>query len=445
MLSLSRIAAKAKEGFWPRSADVLLKGSLFAFAIQLLGTGIKYAQQVLLARWMGASEYGVFVYAYNWTTLLMVVSGFGLTSAAVRFVPEYIAQAEWGLLRGFVARSSQIVFVGGVGVALVGACIVHGGSAPQSQLPLWLGLAAVPLYALALHVGQLARGMKDMLLAFIPVRIVQPLLSILLVLIAVKVMGSASGVVALLALIASVAGVILIEVIGIGRVIPKEATCIRPVMAARQWVRVAFPMMVGGVAYATITQVAVSVLGIMSPPRDVGIYSAATAISNLVAFILVAVNAIVAPMISELFTLKEHGRLGELVRAAILWMLVPASLTTCGIIVFGHTALRLFGPEFVTGYAPLLVLTFGQLINAITGPVGYVTELTGHQGYSAMVYLICALISAGLNIMFIRTWGILGAAFATSLAVALSNIWLYVYVSANILGRNAPIPFPQKH
>jgi O-antigen/teichoic acid export membrane protein len=389
--------------------------------------------QVLLARWMGASEYGVFTYAYNWTTLLMEVAGFGLTSAAVRFVPEYIAHAEWGLLRGFTSRSSQIVFLGGGALAITGSLIVWFGIPAGARLPLWLGLAAVPLFGLATHLGQIARGMKAILLAFAPMRVVQPLLCMVIVFIVVRFIGHVSSTIALVATIISALGVIAIEATGLSWVIPKETLLHASTSDRRLWLSVALPMMMGAVAYAAITQIDVAIVGLLRPSRDVGMYSAAVAISTLVSFLLVAVNAIVAPMISELFSLKEYGRLGQLTRLATLWMFFPALLVTTAIVFFGRTALGLFGPEFIAGYVPLLVLAVGQLVNALTGPVGYLTELTGHQKYAAMVYVICALLSVVLNFLFVPVWGILGAALATSIAFSIANICLYVFVNRVVM------------
>jgi O-antigen/teichoic acid export membrane protein len=254
-----------------------------------------------------------------------------------------------------------------------------------------------------------------------------------IVFIVVRFIGHVSSTIALVATIISALGVIAIEATGLSWIIPKETFLHASTSDRRLWLSVALPMMMGAVAYAAITQIDVAIVGLLRPSRDVGMYSAAVAISTLVSFLLVAVNAIVAPMISELFSLKEYGRLGQLTRLATLWMFFPALLVTTAIVFFGRTALGLFGPEFIAGYVPLLVLAVGQLINALTGPVGYLTELTGHQKYAAMVYVICALLSVVLNFLFVPVWGILGAALSTSIAFSIANIWLYIFVNRVVM------------
>ena len=44
--------------------------------------------QVLMARWLGLSQYGVYTYWISVTSLAAVAAGLGLPSAALRVVPR---------------------------------------------------------------------------------------------------------------------------------------------------------------------------------------------------------------------------------------------------------------------------------------------------------------------------------------------------------------------
>ena len=48
------------------------------FIIRVLSAGLAYFSQVLLARWMGTSEYGIYVYAWTWVLLLGSMMDFGI-------------------------------------------------------------------------------------------------------------------------------------------------------------------------------------------------------------------------------------------------------------------------------------------------------------------------------------------------------------------------------
>ena len=61
--------------------------ALTAFAVRVLSAAIAYLTQVVLARWMGSSEYGIFVWVWVWVLILGGLSGLGLQISLIRFVP----------------------------------------------------------------------------------------------------------------------------------------------------------------------------------------------------------------------------------------------------------------------------------------------------------------------------------------------------------------------
>ncbi|GEM_PF-6440669 len=48
----------------------LLGASTFMFACRVLGAGLAFLTQLLQARWMGAHELGIYLYAFSWCIIL---------------------------------------------------------------------------------------------------------------------------------------------------------------------------------------------------------------------------------------------------------------------------------------------------------------------------------------------------------------------------------------
>src|ERR1044072_804168 len=81
------------------------------FIIRVLSAMLAYGSQILLARWMGGSDYGVYVYVWTWVLLLGSMMDFGISASAQKLIPEYRTRGEGDLLRGFLAGSRWMTFI----------------------------------------------------------------------------------------------------------------------------------------------------------------------------------------------------------------------------------------------------------------------------------------------------------------------------------------------
>ena len=87
------------------SADTSLTKRLAGtiFIIRVASAALAYLAQILLARWMGGSDYGIYVYVWTWVLLLGSMMDFGISASAQKIIPEYRAGGEHALLRGFLS------------------------------------------------------------------------------------------------------------------------------------------------------------------------------------------------------------------------------------------------------------------------------------------------------------------------------------------------------
>src|SRR3982074_830874 len=110
------------------------------FIIRVISARLAYFSQIVLARWMGGSDYGVYVYVWTWVLLLGSMMDFGISASAQKIIPEYRAGGEHALLRGFLSGSRWMTFVVSAVVSLLLAGVVK-------SLSPWIDAnAVVPLY-----------------------------------------------------------------------------------------------------------------------------------------------------------------------------------------------------------------------------------------------------------------------------------------------------------
>ena len=96
-----------------------------AFLIRVLAAGLAFASQVLLARWMGTFEFGIYVYVFTWLMVIGAVVDVGLASAAQRFIPQYSEKGAWSQLRGFLSGSRWLAFWFAMVVSIAGLFIIQ--------------------------------------------------------------------------------------------------------------------------------------------------------------------------------------------------------------------------------------------------------------------------------------------------------------------------------
>ena len=124
------------------------------FLIRAGSALLALALQVLLARWMGSFEFGIYVYAWTWVLIIGAISDVGLSSAARRFIPEYTELKDFRRLRGFLAGSRWLGVAVATLVAIASMSVVTL-LAPRLDdfvlVPLYLACLAVPIYGLVLE------------------------------------------------------------------------------------------------------------------------------------------------------------------------------------------------------------------------------------------------------------------------------------------------------
>lgn len=411
---------------------VLARGAGGAFAVKLAAAAVGLVSYLILTNLLGAKAFGDYVYVLSWVTVIRLLALGGFDTAALRFVASYRDQGQWSHLRGFLRRSSQLVVGAAIACAVVLAGVIWLLSGQLEQplrhafllaCPLLVALAALGLYAAQLQ------GLKNVVKAKLPVDVGRPLM------IGLFVGGlawccpqrlsapSAMGMNLLATSVALAAAWLLLH-----RALPLEAKLAEPLFETLHWLRVAMTLLLLTAFFQVLSRTDVIMLGLLVDTESAGIYAVAALAAQMVFIGLGAINVIAAPMIAELYWHDRHTELRRLVRLAAIGVVVTAFPAILLLVVFGRPILRLFGPGFGTGYAPLVVLCCGQLINALAGSVGFLMTMTGHQQQAAVIVAVTATLNVVLNLLLIPSYGMVGAAAATAVTTAVWNLAMLVYV-----------------
>ena len=174
--------------------------------------------------------------------------------------------------------------------------------------------------------------------------------------------------------------------------------------------------------YFIIGKINILMLGYFLEESQVGIYYILVFFAALNVFGLQAVNTIFAPHVAELFGKKDHKNLEKLFKVLTKWIFYFSLFVFCYITIFKSEILRIYGDSFATGTNALVILAFGQLINALTGSTGAMLLMSGKQKWEVLNSSSILVLNVVLNLVLIPKYGIDGAAIAHTVSISTINI-----------------------
>ncbi|MGD9868623.1 MAG: lipopolysaccharide biosynthesis protein [Hyphomicrobiales bacterium] len=403
------------------------QAALFAFGVRVASAGIAYIAQALLARWMGSYEYGIYVFVWVWVLILGGLAPLGLSTASMRFVPEYREKGQLALLRGLL-RGSRLIAVGiSSAVALAGfASLALFGHLLDDHylLPAWLILFCLPLYALVDVQDGIARGFGWMPLALLPPYILRPLL-ILAGMYAATVTGfpptaaTAAG-----AAVAACWITGLVQMLMLGRGVSRSIPSGERSTDVRHWLTVSAPILMVNGFDLLLQNTDILVLSLFRDPSDMAVYFAALKTMALISFVHFAVGSASANRFSTLKARGDADGLSAAVSGAVKWTFWPSLAGAALLLAMGQPLLWLFGSDFASGYPVMFVLAAGFVTRAAMGPAMYVLNMLGEQNRCALVLLGAALANVALNFALIPFFGLYGAAAATAISLGGSAVMM---------------------
>jgi O-antigen/teichoic acid export membrane protein len=398
------------------------------FLIRVISAGLAYFSQILLARWMGTSDYGIYVYVWTWVLLLGSMMDFGIAASAQKIIPEYRASGDHARLRGFLSGSRWMTGIVSVMVSLLLAGLVKLISPwidADTVVPLYLGCLTLPAFVVANTQDGIARSHDWMRLGLMPQFIIRQAL----------IIGFTAGAFALgfklgatIAMLASVAAV-WVAMIGQMIVLNRRLhTHIEPGPKAydyRGWLAVSLPILLVESFYLLLSYTDVLVLQQFVSSDEVGVYFAVVKTLALVSFIHYAMSATTAHRFTEYHAAGDKDRLAAYVTHAIKWTFWPSLAATLILLALGKPLLWLFGPQFTGGYDIMFIAAIGLVVRAAIGPVERLLNMLGHQHICAVAYASAFVMNLVLCLVLVPKFGGHGAAAATSIALTFETILLF--------------------
>ncbi len=407
------------------------RNAILAFSVRCASAALLYLSQIVLARWMGSNEYGIYVFVWTWVLILGGLSHLGLNVATIRLAPAYRETGNLALLRGLIRGGRLVALSSGaivMGLGMAGLWLFEPYVQSQFVLPLYLALVCVPLFALTDVQDGIGRGNAWMGLALMPPYVLRPLL-VLAVMVAANAAGfemkatTAAG-----AAILATWGAGLVQTLMLNRRLDASLPAGLRAYELGSWLSISLPLAVILGCELALQNTDVLVISQYMTPTDVGIYFAAGKTMALIMFVHYAVGSAVANRFSALNARGDRDALRAFVRDSVNWTFWPSLAGAVLILALGKPLLWLFGPQFAAGYPVMCILVVGFLFRSAMGPAEFLLNMLGEQKLCAGVLLVSAVLNVVLNLVLVPRFGLVGAASATAVALIAAALMNYAAI-----------------
>lgn len=405
----------------------MLRAARGSVLLRIVALGATMTTSVVLARALGPVAYGTYAYVFAIVTLLALPSQVGIPILLIRETAKAQAHEDWPRLKGLWVWAIRTIILTSLALGFVTAvAIVLCGNRIDADLrwTLVAGMALVPLIALGNACGAALNGLRLVVRGQLPDSVIRPLLLVSFVGIAWVVGGQMSAPATMLwhALAAAIAFVVGGLILWCAR--PQGlATVAADTTHSRNWWRAALPLALITGLQVMGSESGMILLGIFRREADVGEYKVAISAAALALFGLQTVNLVIAPHIARVHALGDRPKLQRL---ASVGALASVALTLPVFLLFvaaGQWIIKfLYGSAYVGAYGPLLILAVGQMVNAFFGLNAGLMSMTGHERDAARWLTISAGSAIVIGLLLIPVLGMMGAALAYAISMAVWNI-----------------------
>jgi len=407
--------------------------SITIFIGNIFGRALEFGSLLLIGRYLGAGVYGEYVFILSFLTIFSILTKLGIDTGLVSFLSrDTVTQKEKNSLVSFgLLFSVSIALVLIVLLSIFGDGIMKhllndfsNGSLYYSMLPFIL-LISVKNILISVTNGY--RRVRERIIVnnfFVPISR----------LILVSLLIFAFNVDNFLAVVVPHYVYLTLSIIFLLYVVIKKGYIgkINKNFNNMTLVLFSLPLLFSSVIYTLSANIDKYMIGTLIDSTQVGIYRVALQIAGLSTFALVALNTIFGPMISKLYHNEEFSKMKNLYRNVTKWITLFNVSVLAFISLFGSDVLELFGKEFKAGYDALLVVTIGFFISSLVGSVGIINIMTEKQVVPLISNLTALIANVILNIILIGSYGIVGAAVATSVSFSIRNLINFIYMYSRL-------------
>lgn len=409
----------------------IVKKSFSIFSIQLISVVFIFIGNVLVARWFGEENYGLYSHIFNWFSLLSIIAIVGMDDYHIAVLPGLKLKNDYGSIRKVLKWSLISIAIASAIVMVVFSLVVSNFKIRglyDNQLIFRYSISLILLFAISSNLTSFLRGLDVIVKSQLAEKILRPLIFIG-VLALYFFMGKSSP--GIFQLIAAMGIAVFVGVLFQAFLIKKgwsKNGMVEPLQNSPDFsFRRNKYFLAMSILYVLTARIDILSLGSMASLTEVGYYNVALKFADIIAYPIVIINLVIPTFLSKHHHLQDKKEIFELIRNGARGMFFGCLIALIIAVAAGPSLLSLYGANFITAYQPLMILGAAQLITAFTGPVCAHFLVSGGERLATISMLANVLVTIIGCYFLIPDYGIKGAAIANLLGCIAFNLLLAIF------------------
>ena len=417
----------------PNHSGKIAKEATISFMGMGFGDGARYLFTAILARFAGVEFLGIYSLASSVTRIGEVFGRAGLHSGVMRFVSRLDKETEIETVRQRILSGLKLGLLFGIVIMILQIALadwlafeLFNGS---DLLKTVLIISAVSLpFATIMAISAFAtQGYKLLKYKVMVLNIIRPAIMLVCVLVSISFFTKDTAVkypLLISAVFSSFAAIIFLN-----KLTNIKISQIFSGVIDKELLRFSYPLMFVTILGTLMHWMDILMLGYFTDTTTVGLYHPAARTAGLLRTVLLAFMGIFAPMMSEYHRQGDVGEMGKLYKLIVRWIVSLSLPLAIIIIIYSKKIMMLFGVQYLSASNVLMVLTTAAFIQTLFGGGGQTLTMTGFTKVNLFNSIIVVLINITLNLLWIPQYGIIGAAYATLISMALLGLLRIVEVN----------------
>jgi O-antigen/teichoic acid export membrane protein len=426
-----------------RSIKIIAKGSMIIFSTSIFAYILAFISKILLAKYLGPTDYGIFNYSFSIITTIGYFSTISIPISIAHYIPIYLEKNKIFRIRGLILSSLKIILILSLIIIFIFDMIIilpiNIIKNQEMKIVLLLLSITIPFIALSTILTSIFQGFQQSRQPAFYSNLITNILELILFIIVIIIFINLINIV-----FVYVISIIFPSLLFFGIFIKDIKRFINwKWTGSKEYKLLLFysiPLFISILVGNIAGQLNIIIFGIFYPFSDIGIYSISIILMSVFSFFQSSIIFLYFPIFSRLYNCKMRREYSSIYQIMNKWLILISLPFFFIFVLYSKEILTLiFGDIYSSGANVLIIMTFGYFFVTLSILSANSFLAMGKTKLYMYISLVNAIIIIGTGVILIPLFGMNGAAISLALSGFLSMIYyiivLYKYTQLHFFSK----------